>query len=278
MNWFDLSILHFLNSFAHHSWFTDAFIVEIANNDFIDGGVLMAMVWWAWVEYGNRQAGKREVLALNFFVTAFAVVVARFLALSLPYRERPFREPLLNFQLPYTSNTSALIHWSSFPSDHAVLTFCVAAGLWMVSRRLGMLAAAYGLVTNLARVYAGIHYPTDVVVGLILGVGIAFLCKLSSLRAIARTVLAFLDQYPAYLYSLLFACTFEVAEMFNSVRHIAVLCAKGLMRFSAAEVNIVGIPILVTLLVLLGWTHRQNLKATSSTAPEVPPVLSRVND
>jgi len=274
MNWFDQSIIHFLNSVAHHWWFADAVIVQVANNDFIDGAVLIAMLWWAWVEYGNKYPEKREILAVNLFVTAFAVVVARFLSLSLPYRERPFREPLLNFQLPYTSNTSTLIHWSSFPSDHAVLTFCVAAGLWMVSRHLGMLAVGYGLATNIARIYSGIHYPTDVVVGLILGVGLAFLCKLSSLRKIARSALTFLDHYPAYLYALLFAVTFEVAEMFNSLRHIAVMCAKGLMRFSAAEVNAIGLPLLVVLLTLLGWVHRQQRKATTLAEPEAPgPVL-----
>ncbi|HET7214346.1 MAG TPA: phosphatase PAP2 family protein [Terriglobia bacterium] len=253
MNWFDLWTIHLINSFSHHWWTTDAIIVQIANNDFIDGGILMALFWWAWIGHGKENPEKREILTVNLFVTAFAVIVARLLALSLPYGDRPFSNPLLHFQVPYTSNPEKLIHWSSFPSDHAVLTFCVVAGLWMVSRRLGMVAAAYGLVINLARVYSGAHYSTDVAAGLVLGVGMAFLCKTSSLRKIARTALNFLDQYPAYLYALLFACTFEIAEMFDSLRHITVLGARATMRFTPGAVVAVAIPLLVVLLGLLVW-------------------------
>ena len=260
MNGFDLWIIHLINSFSHRSWIFDAIIVQIANNGFIDGGILMAMFWWAWVEHGNKNPEKREILAVNLFVTALAVVLARLLALILPYRERPFSDPLLHFQAPYTSNPATLIHWSSFPSDHAVLTFCVVAGLWMVSRRLGMLAAAYGLVTNLARIYSGAHYSTDVAAGLILGVGMAFLCKTSSLRKIVRTALNLLDRYPAYLYALLFACTFEIAEMFDSLRHIAVLAAKATMRFTSGEVVSVAMPLLLVLLGLLVWLRLQRRK------------------
>ena len=128
----------------------------------------MAMFWWAWMEYGKESIEKRKTLAVNRVVTAFAVIVARLLALSLPYRERPLRNPLLHFQIPFTANPNELIHWSSFPSDHAVLAFCVATGLWLVSRRLGALAIAYAFVTNVPRIYTGAHYPTDFLAGALL--------------------------------------------------------------------------------------------------------------
>ncbi|HKT12456.1 MAG TPA: phosphatase PAP2 family protein [Terriglobia bacterium] len=260
MNWFDLWTIHLINFFSHHWWITDAIIVQIANNDFIDGGILMALFWWAWIEHGKENPEKREILAVNLFVTAFAVIVARLLALSLPYRDRPFSNPLLHFQVPYTSNPEKLIHWSSFPSDHAVLTFCVVAGLWMVSRRLGMLAAAYGLLTNLARVYSGAHYSTDVAAGLVLGVGMAFLCRISSLKKVARTALNILDQQPAYLYALLFACTFEIAEMFDSLRHITVFGARATMLLSPGAVVAAAIPLLAMLLGMLAWLRLRSRK------------------
>ncbi len=263
MNWFDQPIIHFINSFAHHSWIADAIAVQISNNAFIDGGVLMSMFWWAWIEHGNRDPEKRVCLAGNILATACAVVLARLLALSLPYRERPFRQPSLHFELPFTLNPDALIHWSSFPSDHAVLTFCVVAGLWMVSRRLGILAAAYGLVINLARIYSGTHYPTDIIVGMLLGVGMAFLFNIPSIRAMVGAGLKLLDPYPAYLYTLLFACTFEIAEMFNSVRHIAVLAVRTALRFNSGEMEAAGIPTLVALLCLLAWLRWRNHRAVA---------------
>jgi undecaprenyl-diphosphatase len=57
----------------------------------------------------------------------------------------------------------------SFPSDHATMAGAVAAGLWLVSRRLGVVALAAAMLMAFARVYVGAHYPIDVVVGLVFG-------------------------------------------------------------------------------------------------------------
>jgi membrane-associated phospholipid phosphatase len=252
VHWFDQPIIHFANSFAHRSWIADAILVEIANNIFLDDGVLIAMFSWAWIEYGKTHPDKREVLVANLGVCPLAVVVARFLALSLPYRERPLRNPLLHVQMPFASNSTSLIHWSSFPSDHAVLAFCIATGLWIVSRRLGVLAIAYDFATNVPRIYSGAHYPTDFLAGALLGTGMAFLSKTSSFRQATRTCLDFLDSYPAYLCALLFAWTFGIAEMFDSLRHFAVLGAEGAMRVPASQLEAVAIPLLVALGGLLG--------------------------
>jgi undecaprenyl-diphosphatase len=260
MNWFDQPIIHFVNHFAHRSWIADAIIVEISKSNFLDGAVLMAMVWWAWVEFGKKYPEKREILVAILGVCALAVVTARVLALSLPYRERPLHEPLLHFTTPYAASSNVLIHWSSFPSDHAVLAFCIATGLGFVYRRLGALAIAYAAATTLPRIYTGAHYPTDILLGALIGGGAAFLTKTSSFRNAARGCLNFLEPHPAYLYALLFAWTYEIAEMFDSLRHVVTVVAKGIMRFPAGQVESVGIPLLVVLASLLVWMRWRQRK------------------
>ncbi|HXH50872.1 MAG TPA: phosphatase PAP2 family protein [Terriglobia bacterium] len=263
MNWFDQWMIGFINSFAQRSWIADGILTLIASNVLIDAGVLMAMFWWAWIKYEKEHPEKREILAANLFVTAFAVVLARFLALSLPYRERPVRNLLLHFRIPFTANPNELIHWSSFPSDHAVLAFCIAAGLWLVSRRMGAFAITYAFVTNVPRIYTGAHYPTDFIAGALLGMGLGFLSGNSVLRNAARTCLDFLDRYPPYLYAILFCWTFEIGEMFDSLRHIAVLAAKTVMQLAPGVAEAVGIPLLVVLLGILGWLQWQKRKAAA---------------
>ncbi len=79
---------------------------------------------------------------------------------------------------PYTAHPGifVLAHRSadlSFPSDHAVMAGAVAAGLWLVSRRLGAAATIAALLMAFARVYIGAHYPRDVLAGLALGAAVA---------------------------------------------------------------------------------------------------------
>jgi membrane-associated phospholipid phosphatase len=78
---------------------------------------------------------------------------------------------------PYTVYPHALLLVDkttdfSFPSDHAVMAGAVATGLFLVSRRLGVVAAIAAVLMAGTRVYVGAHYPWDVLAGLALGAAV----------------------------------------------------------------------------------------------------------
>lgn len=58
-----------------------------------------------------------------------------------------------------------------FPSIHTVVAAAVAAGLWLVNHRLGLVAVFAAALMAFARGYVGAHYPHDVLAGLALGAG-----------------------------------------------------------------------------------------------------------
>lgn len=69
-----------------------------------------------------------------------------------------------------------LVHRSTdpaFPSDHATMAGAVAAGVLLVSWRLGLAALAAALLMAVDRVYVGAHYPVDVLAGLAVGASVA---------------------------------------------------------------------------------------------------------
>ena len=61
----------------------------------------------------------------------------------------------------------------SFPPDHATMAAAVAAGLLLVSRRLGPVAAVAAALMGFARIYIAAHYPADIVAGYVLGAAVA---------------------------------------------------------------------------------------------------------
>ena len=83
---------------------------------------------------------------------------------------------------PYNKFPNALVllakgHDWSFPSDHVTIGAAVAIALFYVSKRLGYLALFLAVLMAFSRVYAGVHYPQDVVAGLIDGTISAAVCR-----------------------------------------------------------------------------------------------------
>ena len=60
-------------------------------------------------------------------------------------------------------------HDPSFPSDHATAAFAIAFGILFVARRTGWLFLAWAALIGISRVLAGMHYPTDVLAGAVVG-------------------------------------------------------------------------------------------------------------
>lgn len=66
----------------------------------------------------------------------------------------------------------------SFPSAHATSSFAVATAMTRVEP-LGALAFLLAFALALGRPYLGMHYPSDVLVGAVLGVGLGLIVPLS---------------------------------------------------------------------------------------------------
>lgn len=58
----------------------------------------------------------------------------------------------------------------SFPSGHSLSSFAAATAVLLWNRRAGMAALAGAAIMACTRLYFYVHYPTDVVAGLLLGI------------------------------------------------------------------------------------------------------------
>jgi undecaprenyl-diphosphatase len=234
VNAFDRDVLLFLNQFAGRFPFFDAFVGMLAGPHLLKGVVITLPFLWIWFRPGNDKMRDRAFVVWGLFISMVAIFVARALALSLPFRERPLRAAELHFHLPYGADRLELVGWSSFPSDHATIFFAASAALLFVSRRLGIVALLYTFfLICMPRVYLGIHYPTDILAGALIGVSLGALTAVPKLRVgFATPFLRWEQERPGSFYPFFFLITFEFSELFTSLRaigHFGVILAKQVL-------------------------------------------------
>lgn len=159
----DVALFHWFNQFAGQSVWLDWLVRALVNDyavptlfAFVIGGL-----WFAGASQAVREANQRGVLyALLGLLLANLVVKVNWM---LYFRPRPFaieEEVKLLFYRPAVS---------SFPSEPVATLIALATGVWLYNRRVGWGLLALTIAFALARVIAGVHYPSDVLGGAAIG-------------------------------------------------------------------------------------------------------------
>jgi undecaprenyl-diphosphatase len=143
---------------------------------------LLLVVGWLRARIRPDATAQVAVAVLTGVAAVVAVLVNQNVVSTVIGRARPCAlMPDAQLLLPCSADYS-------MPSDHAVVAGALVAGLWILERRLGVVAGVLALLLAFSRVYVGVHYPSDVVVGLLAGAAVAVVVVLA-LRGPA-TVLA----------------------------------------------------------------------------------------
>lgn len=110
------------------------------------------------------QDGARRKLFL-FIEGVLAVILSRGIITTaiqfFYYHPRPF----VFYGIAPLINESG----SSFPSAHAALFFALAMIVWYVNRKWGWWFFILATLMGIARIYAGVHWPLDVIGGAAIG-------------------------------------------------------------------------------------------------------------
>jgi undecaprenyl-diphosphatase len=80
----------------------------------------------------------------------------------------------------------ALPHSNSFPSGHTATSFACATVLTAFAPRAAPAFYVLALAVAYSRLYVGVHFPTDVVAGALLGIATALLLLAATRRRSAR--------------------------------------------------------------------------------------------
>jgi undecaprenyl-diphosphatase len=220
MNILDLSVSSFVNGFAHRSLRFDEFVVVLSDSNLLKGGVVVGLLWWLWFQNGDVRR-KREALLAGMIATFPALAVARILS-WVCFRLRPLNDTRFLFRMPYGIAKAIWEGRSSFPSDHAVLFFTLATGIFLASRRAGWLTFGYvSIVICLPRIFLGEHYTTDILAGAAIGGSLAVLANRPLIRKpLTGWALQWQDASPGQFYCFSFIMTYQLVELFDPVLQI----------------------------------------------------------
>ena len=89
-------------------------------------------------------------------------------------RIRPYDYQLLHFSKEIKLLIEAQ-HDFSFPSGHTLASFEAATVLMIRNKKMGIPALVLACLIAFSRLYLYVHYPTDVLFSVAMGIGIAFL-------------------------------------------------------------------------------------------------------
>lgn len=178
MTSFDPTIFYWLNSWtAMYSWL-DTLI--IFHSEFLGywliGGVFTFLFAAIFKKYRYLREKNFELVAFSFA----AALIARFgvgeIIRFLYNRPRPFE--VLNdvHQLIFHEAGNA------FPSGHALFFFALATGVSFYYPKTSILFFVGAILMSIARVQAGIHWPSDIIIGAILGIATTLIMRFLFLK------------------------------------------------------------------------------------------------
>ena len=158
----DVFLLQFINSF-HHNLFFNSLALTISFLGLLFTGLIIAVIFYV---FGGEKGKK---IAFILFITVIVTFFITQLLKLLIMRPRPYTQLTTLIVCTVESDYS-------FPSGHSSISAAIS---YILGKEYNCLkyTMLIPILVGLTRIYLGVHYPSDVICGLVLGILIAFLCE-----------------------------------------------------------------------------------------------------
>lgn len=168
---FDDKFIELINRRMRNKYF-DYIMLKITN---LGGALFSSLILFILLLFGSR---RYKLIGVEMF---FALTISQIIVHSLKRilsRERPYKilEQLNTFGINLKDY--------SFPSGHSAASFSIATTLALNVPKLSALVFIIAIIIGISRIYLGVHYPTDVAAGIVIGFSISLILHLFFLETI----------------------------------------------------------------------------------------------
>lgn len=152
----DQTVLFFIQENLHFA-LLDKFMIAVTF--LTDGGLIwIALALTLVIIKKTRKFGVVLLVVLIFSSIMGEVVLKHIIQRPRPYADYPNIKLLINESSKY-----------SFPSGHTTVSFAAAYVLSKSFKKLSLLFYSFAAIVGYSRIYLFMHYPTDVLGGVVLG-------------------------------------------------------------------------------------------------------------
>ena len=163
----DYAIDHAVNQTVRSHPVLASVVAGFADWSVVVFGVAACAIWFLAIPGGSRRW--KAACAAGLSAAALGLIVNQVVSHLLWDRARPY-EAHPHGIVPLLSPSAD----PSFPSDHATAAFAIAFGIFFVHRRAGWVFLAMASLIAASRVLTGMHYPSDVIAGAVIGYGCGY--------------------------------------------------------------------------------------------------------
>ncbi|CAH0313974.1 undecaprenyl-diphosphatase [Peribacillus simplex] len=107
---------------------------------------------------------KNRIMVICAFITLVISELLAKIAGQFHSNNQPFAE------LPNVNRLVEKAVNNSFPSDHTIIFFSFCITFWLFKRGWGILWVILAVLVGISRIWIGVHYPADVLVGAIISI------------------------------------------------------------------------------------------------------------
>lgn len=157
----DKNLFLFINNFTGEVPILD-YVVKLVVNEYFVPVTLALVILYIWFKKYKVIIGERRVLVIAAFSVGLVNIIIQISNVFI-IRARPF--DTLDVNVLFYRPTDP-----SFPSNAVAVGFALAVSIFLVNKKLGVFSIILTSFYGFSRVYAGVHFPGDVIVGAIIGV------------------------------------------------------------------------------------------------------------
>jgi undecaprenyl-diphosphatase len=158
----DLVVFHFINQFAGKNTLLDGLANFLANY-FQYVIALVIFIFLFKIFKKNVKESWRIGVSILAAIFLSRIVITEIIRYVFP-KLRPFVNGPAN--LIFDKNAAE----PSMPSGHAALFFALAMAVYFYNKKLGISLFIAAFLISVSRVFAGVHWPSDILVGALIGI------------------------------------------------------------------------------------------------------------